>query len=90
VLSYATYLGGGGFQAAAGIAVDASGNAYVIGRTDARNFPITPGVVQTKYGGGSHDVFVAKLNSTGTALEGVCKIPFARVVMRVVVFATSV
>ena len=37
--SYSTYLGGSGDEAGNGIAVNASGNAYVIGRTFSQDFP---------------------------------------------------
>jgi hypothetical protein len=66
-LVYSTYLGGSGTDQGVGIAVDASGNAYVTGYTDSSNFPTTPGAIQTAYGG-KGDAFVAKLNATGTAL----------------------
>ena len=49
-----------------GIAVDASGNAYVTGYTDSTNFPTNHPLQATH--GGSDDAFVAKLNATGTAL----------------------
>jgi hypothetical protein len=67
VLSYSTYLGGSGTDIGYGIAVDNSGNAYVVGSTTSPNFPTTPGAYQGTFGGVS-DVFVAKLNSTGTGL----------------------
>jgi hypothetical protein len=66
VLIYSTYLGGSGFDQGYAIAVDSLGSAYVTGRTAAIDFPTTAGAFQTKYGGG--DAFVAKLNSSGTAL----------------------
>jgi hypothetical protein len=50
-----------------GIAVDGSGNAYVTGYTSSTNYDVTPGAFQTTNGGGV-DVFVTKLNATGTAL----------------------
>jgi hypothetical protein len=40
-LIYSTYLGGESSDAAYGIAVDASGNAYVTGFTYSTNFPVT-------------------------------------------------
>jgi hypothetical protein len=68
-LLYSTYLGGTtGDDYGRGIAVDAAGNAYVTGYTYSTDFPTTPGAYQLSYGGGSYDVFVTKLNRTGTAL----------------------
>jgi len=67
-LVYSTYLGGTGDDFASSIAVDSNGNAYVGGLTSASNFPITPGALQTSYGGGPFDGFVAKINPLGTAL----------------------
>jgi hypothetical protein len=65
-LVYSTYLGGSGYDVGSGIAVDSSGNAYVTGQTQSTNFP-TVNALQPAYGGGT-DVFVAKLNPTGSAL----------------------
>ena len=65
-LFYSSYLGGNGFDSGQGIAADASGNAYVVGQTQSANFP-TVSPMQLANGGAS-DVFVAKVNTTGTAL----------------------
>src|SRR5439155_1271746 len=51
VLVYSTYLGGGAFDAALGVAVDSAGSAYVTGRTASANFPTTPGAFDTTYNG---------------------------------------
>jgi hypothetical protein len=67
-LVYSTYLGGNVFDQGSGIAVDASGNAYVSGSTSSSDFPTTTGAFQTTYGGGNSDAFIAKLNATGSAL----------------------
>jgi hypothetical protein len=65
-LVYSTYLGGSNFDAAASIAVDSSGNAYVTGQTDSSTFP-TVGATQSALKGGN-DAFVSEINSSGTAL----------------------
>jgi hypothetical protein len=66
VLSYSTFLGGKANDRGSAIAVDSSGNAYITGYTNSSNFP-TKGPFQPSSGGGA-DVFVTKLNATGTAL----------------------
>jgi len=69
-LDYATYLGGSGSDHAFGLAVDASGNAYVTGYTYSKDdFPVTVGVVQDTFAGGSWDAFVTKINAAGSALD---------------------
>ena len=65
-LVYSTYLGGSGDEIGNGIAVDASGNAYVAGATSG-NFPTTAGAFQPIYDG-SEDAFAARLNSAGSLL----------------------
>jgi hypothetical protein len=66
VLTYSSYLGGGGWEDGEDIAVDAAGNAYVTGFTDSVDFPTAR--ARQASAGGSGDVFVAKLNAAGTAL----------------------
>jgi beta-propeller repeat-containing protein len=69
-LIYSTYLGGSGFDGAFGIQVDSSGNAYVVGVTGSSDFPTTASAFQTANNGlaGPGNLFVTKLNSTGSAL----------------------
>ena len=67
-LVYSTYLGGSDEDFGFDIAVDSSGNAYVTGQTVSSNFPTTVGALQPAFGGGNHDTFVSKLNSSGSAL----------------------
>jgi len=68
-LVYSTYLGGSSsFDSGRDIAVDDTGNAYVLGDTGSSDFPTTPGAFQPAFAGGFADTFVTKLNGTGTAL----------------------
>jgi len=72
-LSYSTYLGGSSGDEGYGIAVDASGSAYVTGGTDSDNFP-TQNAFQGTSGGGTGtsfnhvDAFVTKLSPNGDSL----------------------
>ena len=70
VLVYSTYLGGDACDSSRGIAVDASGNAYVTGHTDSGDFPVTPGALQRpcSYLSCTGQGFITKLNTTGTGL----------------------
>ena len=68
-LVYSTFLEGSNTDQGHGITVDTSGNAYVVGRTNSSDFPITPGAVDTTFGGGAtNDVFVSQLGAAGTQL----------------------
>jgi Ca2+-binding RTX toxin-like protein len=65
-LVYSTYLGGAGEDGSHGIAVDTTGAAYVTGYTSSANFPTTSPIQGTN--AGNSDVFVTKINATGSAL----------------------
>ena len=66
-LIYSTYLGGSYFNWANGLAVTASGTAYVAGYTSSYDFPsIAP--VQFSFNG-LYDAFVSVFNATGNALS---------------------
>ena len=68
-LAYLTYLGGDNQEFAADIAVDAAGNAVVTGATSSANFPTTAGVVGPTHSAGvQDDIYVTKLNASGSAL----------------------
>lgn len=65
---FSTYLGGGGRlgDLASDVAVDATGNVYVVGATVSNDFPVIAPWQGTKRGG--FDVFVAKFAPTGELL----------------------
>src|SRR6266545_1520074 len=69
VLAYCGYIGGSLDDLGAGIAVDGSGNAYVVGYTASTEatFPKTVGPYLA-YNEGTWDAFVAKVKADGTAL----------------------
>src|SRR6185503_3197804 len=66
-LVYSTFLGDVNFDSGNDIAVDSSGNAYLTGATSSPNFPTTVDAFDTTYNGGPTDVFVTKLNPSGSA-----------------------
>jgi uncharacterized repeat protein (TIGR01451 family) len=67
-LVYSTFLGGTESDKAYGLAVDASGNAYIAGETGSfMTFPIFNAISgHSIYGGGPSDAFVTKLNAAAT------------------------
>ena len=79
---YSTYFGGQLDELAMGIAIDATGAAYITGTTLSFNLPTTPGVLQPRFRGSggqpvtkfevpffiAGDGFVAKLNPAGSAV----------------------
>ncbi|MGE0130294.1 MAG: SBBP repeat-containing protein [Blastocatellales bacterium] len=65
-LTYSSYLGGAGTDEGAGIAIDSTGNAYVVGNTASGDFN-TKSPLQLN-NRGQQDVFVTKVNFDGSSL----------------------
>jgi Beta-propeller repeat. len=63
-VEYTTYLGGEGYDFAAAVVVDATGNAYLTGGTNSPLLPVTQQSAQNKPGGAT-DSFVAKFSQFG-------------------------
>ena len=71
-LIYSTYLGGSDYEDGFGIALDASGAAYVAGETTSQDFP-TKNALQPTHGGSNPsrsdlDAYVVKLAPAGNAM----------------------
>ena len=66
VLLHSTYLGGPGSDIANGVAVDGTGNVYLVGSTTSSAFPVK-NPIQTSFVP-THDGFVTKLNPSLSAL----------------------
>ena len=68
-LGFSTYLGGSANDGARGIAVDSSGNILIAGDTESGDLPgLSNSSAQVDYKG-MNDAFVAKINSSGSAVE---------------------
>ena len=65
--SYATYLGGSGFDDCYSLAVSGNGEAYLTGFSSSPNFPtVLP--YQPTSAGGAWDAYLTKFNAAGSAL----------------------
>jgi hypothetical protein len=70
-LIYSTYLGGSASDSAYGIAVNATGQAFVVGKAGSNDYPITSCVFQPSKGYGGTEVtngFITKLSDNGATL----------------------
>ncbi len=97
-LLWATYLGGAFTETPHSLIVNSKGELVIMGSTSSPNFPITTSAFQRQFGGGvaitpidgldmdnGSDVFVAKLNASGSSLlastfvggagnDGICRV----------------
>lgn len=71
-LRWATYLGGTGAEFGPAIALDNSGQGFIIGTTLSSDFPVSSGASQQRYGGWDPDdpiggdVFLTKISQSGS------------------------
>ncbi len=78
ILSYSTFLGGGGEvcptagatpdQGCPQVAVDASDNIYIAGSTQSAAFPVTAGALQSSLAG-PQNIFIATINTSASGLS---------------------
>lgn len=66
-LVYNQVFGGSGDDKGNGIAIDTSGNAYIVGDTASANFPLGTSPFQATLRG-ARDAFITKMNAAGTSL----------------------
>lgn len=64
-LVYSTVVGGSNGECGNDIATDPNGNAYVGGFTRSSDFPVTSDAIQSSFGAGIQDSFVAVLSPDG-------------------------
>lgn len=66
-LSYATYLGGSGYEHVSRVALDAGGDAFVTGQTNSADFPTSAGAFQHDAGNNGiyrdYTAFVSKISA---------------------------
>ena len=68
-LAYSTYLGGSNADNAVGVAIDATGNAYITGHTASGNFPLSANAFDTAITGTSPiDGFISVIDPTGASI----------------------
>jgi Secretion system C-terminal sorting domain/Beta-propeller repeat len=67
-LVYSTYIGGTGVEYGYSMTIDNLDKVYITGGTNSGDYNITSGAFQSIFAG-SYDIFVTKLNATGTDLE---------------------
>lgn len=80
-LLYSTYLGGSNSEAPHSLIVNNSNELLVFGTTGSSNFPVTAGVLDNSFNGGTNitpngisytagsDIFVARFNAAGNGLQ---------------------
>ena len=66
--TYISYLGGGGLDLFTRLALDAQGNAHVIGYTNSRNLPTSANGLYKAFLGGEYDGYYAKIAADGGSL----------------------
>src|SRR5579862_5201093 len=64
---YSTYVGGSASNGGYGIALDKSGDAFVVGATDSADFPVT---TTTPLPSGATNAFIIELNPSGAVTYG--------------------
>src|SRR5690606_3968333 len=83
---YGTFLGGTGYEAGHGLAIDGAGNALVTGETSSPLFPTTPDAFDTTFSG-DNDIFVVRLVPVDAIIANFTADPLSGVVPLEVMFS---
>ena len=67
-LTWSTFFGGNGEDAAFSITINSAGNPVICGGTSSQNLPTTLGVIQPSFQGGTTDSWVLILNPDASAI----------------------
>jgi hypothetical protein len=67
-LVWSTDIGGSSVTRGKGIAVDSTGNAYIVGSTTANDFPVTAGAYQTSLAG-KENGFIVQIDRSGSRFD---------------------
>ena len=68
-LIYSTFIGGDSVDYSHSIVLDKDRNAYILGSTRSRNFPVSQEAFNSNFSGGFYDIFLTKLDSSGASLN---------------------
>jgi len=68
-MMWSTYLGGGNRDAGEGVALDGSGNVYIVGTTESSDFPVVANGYQDPFILGFSRAFLVRLSTNGSALQ---------------------
>jgi DNA-binding MarR family transcriptional regulator len=66
---YSTFIGGKNYDHGLDIAIDSNNNLYITGLTESYDFPNTPSSFDASHNGGVVDIFIIKLNATGSSIS---------------------
>lgn len=67
-LIYSIFIGGDTNDISYDIEVDDTGAAYVTGTTESPDYPTTSGAFDENFNSGNNDIFITKLNASGSSL----------------------
>jgi gliding motility-associated-like protein len=68
-LLYGSYIGGSGADAVYAGELDPAGRLFVCGGTTSTDLPTSSNALSTTFNGGQADAFVARFNTTGSAID---------------------